>query len=170
MKYKDQCDLCKKFNYCRGYEEKVLCEECIKLIQLDAPYEITRRSYMNGIERIRILASEIKDKALLKIVDYLLTRQDMNEKYLNEEKSLKQMISFIKDSAQKEAKDGVAMIEDDVVYSMAIHYWDEPNEKLKLENVKVKTEEKIKKEQTKTKTTQKKDWSPEGQLTLFDYM
>ena len=125
---------------------------------------------MNGIERIRILASEIKDKALLKIVDYLLTRQDMNEKYLNEEKSLKQMISFIKDSAQKEAKDGVAMIEDDVVYSMAIHYWDEPNEKLKLENVKVKTEEKIKKEQTKTKTTQKKDWSPEGQLTLFDYM
>ena len=125
---------------------------------------------MNGIERIRILASEIKDKALLKIVDYLLTRQNMNEKYLNEEKSLKQMISFIKDSAQKEAKDGVAMIEDDVVYSMAIHYWDEPNEKLKLENVKVKTEEKIKKEQTKTKTTQKKDWSPEGQLTLFDYM
>ena len=47
---------------------------------------------MEGIERIKILASEVKDTALLKIVDYLLSRKDMNDKYLNEEKSLKQMV------------------------------------------------------------------------------
>lgn len=29
-KYKDKCDCCNKFNYCRGYNDKVLCEECIK--------------------------------------------------------------------------------------------------------------------------------------------
>ena len=32
---------------------------------------------MKGIERIKVLASEIKDEALLQIVNYLLTRVDM---------------------------------------------------------------------------------------------
>lgn len=27
-KYKDQCDICKKFDYCRGFGNKVLCAEC----------------------------------------------------------------------------------------------------------------------------------------------
>ena len=35
---------------------------------------------MEGIERIKVLASEIKDKPLLKIIEYLLTRTDMNDK------------------------------------------------------------------------------------------
>lgn len=30
--YKDQCDCCNKFKYCKGYNNKVLCEECIKKI------------------------------------------------------------------------------------------------------------------------------------------
>ena len=29
-KYKDECDNCKKFDFCRGYNGRVLCEECIK--------------------------------------------------------------------------------------------------------------------------------------------
>lgn len=37
---------------------------------------------LDGIERIKILAKEVKDKPLLKIIDYLLTRNDMNDKYL----------------------------------------------------------------------------------------
>ena len=28
--FKDACDNCGKFNYCKGYKGKVLCEECIK--------------------------------------------------------------------------------------------------------------------------------------------
>lgn len=169
MKFKDQCDLCKKFSYCRGYENQVLCEECIEKKTLNASHKLLRRNYMNGIERIKILASEVKDKPLLKIIEYLLTRDDMDEKYLNEDKNLSQMIEFIKSSAQKDAKNGIAMIEDEVVYGWAIHYWDESNENLKLEKAKDETIEQKEVKKVK-KPSAKKEWNPEGQLTLFDYM
>lgn len=122
---------------------------------------------MEGIERIKILASEIKDKPLLKIVEYLLSREDMNDKYLNEEKSLKQMITFIKDEARKQAsKDNVAILEDQEVYSLAIHYWDESNERLELKSEKDIGNEIDKKENVIPE--KKKQVVPEGQLTLFD--
>lgn len=123
---------------------------------------------MKGLERIKVLASEIKDKPLLKIVYYLLTREDMNEKYLNEEKSLKQMVTFIKSEAEKKAVNGVAMLEDEEVYGLAIHYFDEPNEKLNINKqqiTKLKETKKIDIPKTVKKT---KNWVPEGQLSLFD--
>jgi len=133
---------------------------------------------MEGLERIKILASEVKNKPLLKVVDYLLSRKDMNEKYLNEEKSLKQMISFIRKEAEKQQEDGMAMIEDEVVYGWAIHYFDESNEKLGLnEKKEEKKEEKtsnnnsekeIKIEKVQIHPKEKgKNWVPEGQLSLF---
>ena len=126
---------------------------------------------MDGLERIKVLASEVKDKAVLKIVDYLLSRTDMNEKYLNEEKSLKQMIEFIKSEAQKQEINGVAMIEDEVVFGWAIHYFDEPNEELNLEKAKKEKVERLpKKQPQKVSTPQKEEWKAEGQLTLFDFV
>lgn len=135
---------------------------------------------MEGLERIKILASEVTNKPLLKVVDYLLTRNDMNEKYLNEEKSLKQMISFIRKEAEKEQEDGMAMIEDVVVYGWAIHYFDESNEKLGLVKKEVKEEKnetisnieakKIETKEDKVQLhpkTKGKNWIPEGQLSLF---
>lgn len=122
---------------------------------------------MEGIERIRILASEIKDEALLKIVNYLMSRKDMNEKYLNEEKTLKQMVSFIKEKAKKRAKDGMAMIEDEVVYSWAIHYFDEANENLKLAVTTIKESKDNSIKNTEKKFKNKK-YVAEGQLSLFD--
>ena len=129
---------------------------------------------MEGIERIKILASEVKDTALLKIVDYLLSRKDMNDKYLNEEKSLKQMVEFIKGQAQKKANNGMAMIEDEVVYGWAIHYFDESNDQLKIkENAIEKTKPVEKVEQPKKIDSdaipkkKKTKWVAEGQLTLF---
>ncbi len=100
---------------------------------------------MEGIERLKILSSEIKDESLLQVVDYLLSREDMNEKYLNEEKSLKQMIEFINNEVLKriptnERKDvQCKMLTNEDVYSMAIHYFDESNEFLGLASTKVKT-------------------------------
>lgn len=126
---------------------------------------------MEGIERIKILASEIKDEALLEIVNYLISREDMNDRYLNEEKSLRQMIDFIMNEAKKKSKDNRAIVKDEVVFGWAIHYWDESNEELKLgkateSNIEKATEsKKIKKSKIKSK-----DWNPEGQLTLFDLM
>lgn len=59
---------------------------------------------MDGIEKLKILAEGQDDKALLRIVDYLLTREDLSEYYLNEEKSLKNMVDYIKDTARKQCK------------------------------------------------------------------
>lgn len=131
---------------------------------------------MDGINRIKILASEVKDKAVLKIVDYLISRVDMDEKYLNEEKSLKEMISYIKEEAKKQSNDGVAMIEDVEVYNWVIHYFDESNEDLKLiktrENIISNIPEKEDNKKTKPKQISKvsnnKKWVSEGQLSLFD--
>lgn len=131
---------------------------------------------MEGLNRIRVLAAEITNKPLLKVIDYLLTREDMNEKYLNEEKSLKGMVDYIKYEARKLAKDGVVMVEDSTVYNWAIHYFDESNEDLKISIVPIKEEKvEVKKESTKEvvkiqkKKIKNKEWIPEGQLSLFDY-
>lgn len=122
---------------------------------------------MEGIERIKVLASEIQDEAVMQIVNYLLSRIDMNDKYLNEEKSLKQMIDFIVNEAKKKAKNNMAIIKDDVVFSWAIHYWDETNKDLGLGSDKkekiIEKEEVVFESQKKIK----KEWTPEGQLTLF---
>lgn len=118
-----------------------------------------------GLERIKKLSAKVKDKAVLKIIDYLLSRKDMNEKYLNEEKSLTQMIEFIKAKAKEKATNGVAMIEDDEVYSWAIHYFDESNKDLKISKTKSDVEVK---EEKKSTVKKNKNWIPEGQLSLFD--
>ena len=124
---------------------------------------------LDGIERIKILAKEVKDKSLLKIIDYLLTRNDMNDKYLNEEKSLSQMIQYIKAEAKKRAINGVAVIEDEEVYNLAIHYFDEANSNLKINN-NVDLKEKKLSEKSVLKrnkeTNKKKQYIPEGQLSL----
>lgn len=118
-----------------------------------------------GLERIKKLSAKVKDKAVLKIIDYLLSRKDMNEKYLNEEKTLTQMIEFIKAKAKEKATNGVAMIEDDEVYSWAIHYFDESNKDLKISKTKSDAEVK---EEKKSTVKKNKNWIPEGQLSLFD--
>lgn len=140
---------------------------------------------MEGIERIKVLSSEIKDEATLEIINHLLSRTDMNEKYLNEEKSLKQMIEFIRNEAHKKATDNMAIIKDEVVFGWAIHYWDETNEDLgitkinrpditgqdakQVENEPKKSEAAPvqEKEEKVENTLNKKEWVAEGQLTLF---
>lgn len=152
---------------------------------------------MDGIERIKILASEIKNEATLNVIEYLTSRVDMNEKYLNEEKSLKQMISFIRSDVLKKAENGMAFVENEYVYNLAIHYWDESNKDLGIkseEELKQEIEEikrhnkeqaKLRKEQKnkvdpriqklreeieskeQKEVSKKKEWVPEGQLSLF---
>lgn len=50
---------------------------------------------MDGIKRINEMANGQKDFVLLEIVKYLTSRIDMDEKYLNIEKSLKGMAKYI---------------------------------------------------------------------------
>lgn len=102
-------------------------------------------------ERLKQLITEIKEntnisaedkKGILKIAEYLLTRSDMNEKYNNQEKSLLEMWKFIKEEAKEKAINGVAVMDDEEVYSMAIHYFDESNEKLKMKSKNTKASKK----------------------------
>lgn len=88
---------------------------------------------MTGVERLKSMIEEgpLK-KPLFKIYMYLKTRNDMDAKFLNPEKSMTQMYDYIKEQVRKQAVDGVAMIEDAVVYGLAIHYFDESNEDLGL--------------------------------------
>jgi hypothetical protein len=133
---------------------------------------------MKGIERIKILSSDIKDEQLKSIIDYLLSRTDMNDKYLNEEKSLSQMIKFIMREANEKLKKvsisggSVAYATDEMVFGWAIHYWDESNSNLNLVNKKEEeandTNSPVKSVQNKRKPDKKEEWVSEGQLTLFD--
>lgn len=133
---------------------------------------------MKGIERIKILSSDIKDEQLKSIIDYLLSRTDMNDKYLNEEKSLSQMIKFIMREANEKLKKvsisggSVAYATDEMVFGWAIHYWDESNSNLNLDNKKEEeandTNSPVKSVQNKRKPDKKEEWVSEGQLTLFD--
>ena len=97
-------------------------------------------------ERLKKLVEEIKTdtnisaedkKGILKVAEYLLTRNDMDEKDNNPEKSLLEMWKFIKEEAKEKAINGVAVMDDEEVYSMAIHYFDESNEKLKMKSMKI---------------------------------
>jgi hypothetical protein len=133
---------------------------------------------MKGIERIKILSSDIKDEQLKSIIDYLLSRTDMNDKYLNEEKSLSQMIKFIMREANEKLKKvsisggSVAYATDEMVFGWAIHYWDESNSNLNLVNKKEEeandTNSPVKSGLNKQKPGKKEEWVSEGQLTLFD--
>lgn len=105
-------------------------------------------------ERLKKLVEEIKEntnisaedkKGILKVAEYLLTRNDMDEKYNNPEKTLLEMWEFIKDEAREKATNGVAILDDEEVYSIAIHYFDESNEALKLNTKTTKVSKKSKK-------------------------
>jgi len=91
---------------------------------------------MEGIERIKKLSQEQKDANIQKVAEYLINREDMDEKYLNEEKNLIDMWDYIKEQAREKAVNGCAVIEDQEVYSLAIHYFDETNEALGIKTNK----------------------------------
>ena len=57
---------------------------------------------MEGITRIKEMAKGQKDPILLAIVQYLISREDMNFNYLNEEKNLKEMARYIEGQILKE--------------------------------------------------------------------
>lgn len=108
---------------------------------------------MEGIKRIKELSQKEKDANIKKVAEYLINREDMNDKFLNEEKNLTDMWEFIKGEAKKKAQNGCAVIEDEEVYGLAVHYFDETNEALglKTSDKKEKKEEAIKQEEN-TKT------------------
>ena len=118
---------------------------------------------MTGIERLKILSHESKIKGLLKVIAYLETRPDMDEKYLNEEKTPEQMWEYIKKKAKEQAINGCAAIDDDVVYVWAISYFLATNEALGLNKTNSSTPSTTKsKTKKEDKNTDNKEEQKEG--------
>lgn len=93
---------------------------------------------MNGIERLSEMIKGQKDKYLQIIVNHLMLQTEMSEAFLNEEKNLKDMATYIKDLAKKQATNNVAVIEDEVVFKWAKDYFNKPNEELGIKKIEAK--------------------------------
>lgn len=92
---------------------------------------------MDGIQRLSEMIKGQKDKSLIKIVNYLMLQTEMDSDFLKEEKDLKEMAEYIKGLARKEATNGVAMIEDETVYSWAKEYFVKSNKELGIKKYKL---------------------------------
>ncbi len=107
---------------------------------------------MDGITKLKKLVEGQEDGALRQVVDYLCSRKDLSDKYLNPEKDLNGMASYIRDKSMAHAKNGWNFLNDKVVYSWAVTYFLFSDSILGIK----KAEEK-KKKQKKEKVTKVKD-------------
>ena len=117
---------------------------------------------MDGINRLAKLLEGQKDKYLNIIVNYLMLQTEFNEAFLNEEKNLKDMATYIIDLAKKQATNNVAVIEDSVVFQWAKNYFLKTNEELGIKKVKLE-----KAKQSDTKKVEGKD-DEFGSIFNFD--
>ncbi len=97
---------------------------------------------MNGFDRLQEQVRKSDEKALVQVVDYLLTRDDMQDKYLKEEKTVTGMRDFIGSKNNEHKKNGWNFVPNEVVYSWAVMYYSLPNKFLGIDkptNTKKKT-------------------------------
>ena len=114
---------------------------------------------MDGYERLKQLYRDDgkNDNALNIILEYLIKVPDMSEVYLNQEKNLTQMMSYINRKAKEQAVNNVAVIEDETVYNWSLEYFKKGNEELGLNDpIPITLKTKVKKKEDK----------PTGQLSL----
>lgn len=119
---------------------------------------------MDGIKRLADMLEDQKDKYLNIIVNHLMLQTEMNEAFLNEEKNLKDMDTYIKDKAKKQVKGGVAVIEDPVVFKWAKEYFIKSNKELGIKKTKLD----IGKHGDVTKVEVKEDEDEFGSIFDFD--
>ena len=65
---------------------------------------------MNGFDRLKEQVKDQEDSALKQVIEYLTSRDDMEQKYLNEEKNVKEMCSFIRRKGNAHAKNGCFLL------------------------------------------------------------
>lgn len=95
---------------------------------------------MTGFERLNEQMEDQNDIALKQTVEYLISRKDMEQKYLKKEKSISQMAKFIREKGLKHYHNGWNYIPDKVVFAWAVMYFALPNEFLKITKVETKNE------------------------------
>jgi len=118
--------------------------------------------------------SQVKNPALRKIAEYLKERAALDALFApsleKEKKSLGGCWNYILSEARKKAENGCACLEDEEVFNMAVHYYDEDD--IKVSSVHIEAEvshQPVKSSQpAKSKSVKKKD-KADGQMTIFDF-
>ena len=77
-------------------------------------------------EQIATVPDNLKTKIDV-IYQHLMTIPGMGEKMRNPKKTITDMFKYIENQARKQAVKGCAMVEDQVVFGWAVHYFDEEN-------------------------------------------
>ena len=93
---------------------------------------------MNGYDRIKSMVKDQKDEALKQTVNYLLSRPDLEQKFLNEDKNLDEMCKFIKEKGRQHCHNGWNYITNELVYAWAVMYFSLPNSFLKIKSTQTK--------------------------------
>ncbi len=96
---------------------------------------------MEGKERLEQETIEMNNYNVVLIFNYIKDKDELQEKFDNEEKTIKGMYEFICGKAKTLAQNGVAAVNDKVVYLWAITYFCKSNEELgiKKEEKKIKS-------------------------------
>ena len=113
---------------------------------------------MNGFERLKEQVKDQEDMALKQTIDYLITREDMEQKYLQENKTLEGMCKFIREKGMKHIRNGWNYITNEVVYAWAVMYFSLPDKFLGIN-------ETVKKSETK-KSTENKESSKNNVVSM----
>ena len=87
---------------------------------------------MNGFERLKQMYVEWEkanreDPALKEVIDYLLEREDLEAKFLNEEKTVDGLYKFIHDKGHRHFLNGWCVITNEVVLSWSVMYFSLPD-------------------------------------------
>ena len=115
----------------------------------------------------------LDNPAISLIANYLMSRDDIQENLKKPSKSLKKMYEYITSQARKKALNGCAMLSDEEVFGLAVHYYDEDDldvdkkvEETKPEMVRHKVEVKVETKKTE-KPKKKKEEIEDEQLSLI---
>lgn len=132
----------------------------------------------------KIQSQSMGNPVLLAIGDYLISFMKkeplFSQKVNNDKKSMKEMLDYVMSEAKKQAVNGAACLSDEVVYGLAVHYFDESDIKFTkvngavTSNVINKPKEEPKpviKEEPKPSVQAKKKVKEEDiMMSIFDFM
>ena len=113
---------------------------------------------MTGVERLKEQIKDQEDMALNQTVNYLISRDELDQYYLKEEKTVDGMCEFVQNKGKKHIKHGWNYITNEVVYSWAIMYWTLPDKFLCINTQKL--------QDAKKSTTTKKETNINNVVSL----
>ena len=124
---------------------------------------------MEGIERLEKEVAEMDDYNIFAIWEYLKKREDLYDKFDNEEKTAEGLYDYVYDKAsQKKTKRRMAMVADNVVYLWAVNYFTKSNEELGIKEKKKTQSPTNKANKTIKKEEEKQEEKPnDEQISIF---